>query len=174
MRFLAQSRLVRFGCVAAGRCAVLSGGCLACHPLACCSATRIAVGHGAPTRTPPLGLAFIVPCGPGSGCCDTPSLTTVSGQDFAGGASSHHHRAVGSTHFFHSFTRVIQTTTCLDLLVVCRLPSRGLLMYALSRFGCGSATRFQGCTYMWNNDADNRTTYTLCLPLLSCLCALPA
>ena len=64
MRFVAQPRRVRSRCVAAGvrSCqGVEAFATLSLWPAG--SATHIAIGHGAPTRMPPLGLD-IVPCRP--------------------------------------------------------------------------------------------------------------
>ncbi len=86
---------------------------------------------------PQQGLA-IVPCGPGTGCCDTPGRLI---KDMTGGASLRH--GVEHSLNFRSFTRDVQATICLELLVVSRFPhaSRATnMMYAPSRFGYSSVS----------------------------------
>ncbi len=122
--FVTQPRRVRSAYV--GRCVV--AGVRSCQGVealppspcglpACGSPTRIAIGHGAPTRMPPLGLA-IVPCGPGIGCCDTSDGAVASGR------SGHDWRCVrrramafSTLYSSTAFTGDVHATICLDLLV---------------------------------------------------------
>ncbi len=100
--------------VCCSRCAVLSGG-LGLPPSLCgLRAPQPAsplLGHGVPTRTPPLGLAIVVPCGPVLGCCDTPGRLRLVGTLLA----VRRRTMTNSTLSFHSFTLDdVQRTTCLD------------------------------------------------------------
>ena len=116
------------------------------HPL------PVACGLCRPHRHWPRGPHPHAPTGP-CHCALRPwywvllhTWMTASGQDITGGVSPHHDSWRTS---FQSFTRDVQTTLCLDPLVVCYFSAwsrRGLvLMHSPSRSGYGSATRFQWC-----------------------------
>ncbi len=100
-----------------------------CHPLPV--VCGLGHPHLSPLATEPYPPAPTGPCLPLclaalvlGAVCDAPFFTTASGQDITGVASSHHsnQHTVSSTY---SLTRDVQSTLCLDLLIVCRFSNRG-------------------------------------------------
>ena len=130
---VAEPRCARSRCVAAG---VRSCQGFEVLPPSPCmwpasSATRIAIGHRAPTRMPHRASPSCLRCGPDIGCCDTPGRLRLVRTLLAV-----HRRTVAiSTLLFQSFTRNLQSNICLDLLIGCCIIYRGLLISSSSRFG---------------------------------------